>query len=48
MLWRGRIAEPQEMMPWIRSWGAQVEVLEPQGLRAALGEDMRKAAELYG
>ncbi len=33
LLWRARIAEPQEMLPWVRGWGADVEVLEPEGLR---------------
>ena len=27
------VADWQELMPWIRSWGAQVEVLEPPQLR---------------
>ncbi|GAB4577891.1 MAG: WYL domain-containing protein [Anaerolineales bacterium] len=41
------IAEPREMLPWIRSWGAQVEVIEPMWLRERVGEEMRKAAEMY-
>jgi CRISPR-associated endonuclease/helicase Cas3 len=34
VIWRARVAEPQEMMPWIRGWGADVEVLMPAELRA--------------
>jgi predicted DNA-binding transcriptional regulator YafY len=30
---RVEIAEPLEMMPWIRSWGSEAEVLEPEWLR---------------
>jgi len=48
VLWRGRIAEPQEMVPWIRGWGADVEVLAPAGLRDALAREARRLAEAYG
>ncbi|MDC7221817.1 MAG: WYL domain-containing transcriptional regulator [Spirochaetales bacterium] len=32
LIWTGLIAEPKEMVPWVRSWGDQVVVLEPEGL----------------
>ncbi len=48
LLWRARIAEPQEMLPWIRGWGADVEVLAPESLREAVAEEMREGAALYG
>jgi len=48
LLWRARIAEPQEMVPWIRGWGADVEVLEPKELREALVSESRRLADLYG
>ncbi len=41
------VAKPQEMKPWIRSWGPQVEVLAPGWLRADIAQDMRKAVERY-
>jgi predicted DNA-binding transcriptional regulator YafY len=41
------IADPREMRPWIRSWGAEVEVLEPQTLREDLMEETRRLARLY-
>lgn len=41
------ISEPLEMQPWIRSWGAQVEVLTPDWLRARIAEEARQAAEKY-
>lgn len=47
LLWRARVAEPQEMMPWIRGWGADVEVLEPEKLREALRGEARRMARLY-
>lgn len=36
-----------EMQPWIRSWGAQVEVLAPDWLRERIAAELRQAAELY-
>ncbi|MBI1878234.1 MAG: WYL domain-containing transcriptional regulator [Chloroflexi bacterium] len=48
LLWRARIAEPQEMLPWIRGWGADVEVLKPEGLRETMKGEARRLAETYG
>lgn len=48
LIWKAKIAEPQEMMPWIRGWGADVEVLEPQEVREAMMGEARGLAELYG
>jgi CRISPR-associated endonuclease/helicase Cas3 len=48
LLWRAKIAEPQEMLPWIRGWGADVEVVEPEGLRRELMGEARRLAETYG
>ncbi len=45
---RVRVSEPLEMQPWIRSWGAQVRVLEPDWLRDKIGADLRAAAAQYG
>jgi len=47
LLWRARIAEPQEMMPWIRGWGAEVEVLEPSDLRQKMVEESRRLCAVY-
>ena len=41
------VSEPLEMQPWIRSWGAQVEVLAPEALRLRIAEELRRAAEQY-
>jgi proteasome accessory factor B len=41
------VSEPVEMQPWIRSWGAQVEVLAPDGLRDRIAADLRQAADQY-
>lgn len=34
--WRVDVADTLDLLPWVRGWGADVEVLEPEGLRAEL------------
>lgn len=41
------VADAREMRPWIRSWGAEVEVIEPLELRADLIEETRQLARRY-
>jgi len=48
LLWRARIAEPLEMLPWIRGWGADVEVVGPKELRETLIGEAKALAERYG
>ncbi|HML23001.1 MAG TPA: transcriptional regulator [Aggregatilinea sp.] len=48
IIWQARISEPQEMLPWIRGWGADVEVLEPDDLRQRIAADADATARLYG
>lgn len=48
VIWQTRISEPQEMVPWIRGWGADVEVLEPLSLRRQLVRETQKLAQVYG
>jgi len=47
LIWTGRIAEPKEMYPWIRGWGPDVEVLEPEWLREQHREDFLRGVRLY-
>ena len=47
-VWEARIAEWQEMLPWIRGWGADVEVVEPVELRETMMGEARAIAEIYG
>lgn len=35
------------MIPWIRGWGADVEVLEPGELRETLMGEAKALAEIY-
>ena len=48
LLWTAEISEIQEMVPWIRGWGADVEVLEPTWLRKELGREVKEMARIYG
>ncbi|GAB4575786.1 MAG: hypothetical protein Kow0077_28990 [Anaerolineae bacterium] len=47
LIWRAQIAEPREMLPWIRGWGADCEVLEPSELRNELEREAKRLATLY-
>ena len=47
-LWEAPIAEWREMLPWIRQWGADCEVLGPEGLREMLMGEAKAMAEVYG
>lgn len=47
LIWEADIAEPREMMPWLRGWGSEVEVLEPEDIRQLVADDNRKASAIY-
>lgn len=47
LLWSASIAEPREMLPWVRGWGADVEVLEPQELRETILNEVKNLAMIY-
>ncbi|MCS6837190.1 MAG: transcriptional regulator [Anaerolineae bacterium] len=47
ILWSATIAEVQEMKPWIRSWGVDVEVLEPLSLREEIATEVARIAAMY-
>lgn len=42
------ISEPQEMIPWIRSWGSGVVVLEPEDLRQRMIWSLQRQLRAYG
>lgn len=46
--WSAEVAEWQEMVPFVRGWGAACEVIEPQAMRVELMREARKLAALYG
>ena len=47
LLWEVQVADTLDLLPWIRSWGADVEVLEPKELRNALTREAQALAALY-
>ncbi|HRJ58570.1 MAG TPA: CRISPR-associated helicase Cas3' [Anaerolineales bacterium] len=46
-IWSVEIAEWREMLPWVRGWGADVEVLEPEGLRKELMNETKRLTRVY-
>lgn len=47
LIWRTQITEWREMLPWVRSWGADVEVLEPKDLRREIERDLLRQMANY-
>ncbi len=47
LIWQAPIAEPLEMLPWIRGWGADVEVLAPEGLRKKMIFEFQQMGKVY-
>lgn len=47
VIWEGEIDEPQEMLPWIRGWGADCEILEPQELREQHIREIQRQLSTY-
>lgn len=45
--WEAWIEEPREMVPWIRGWGSDVEVLQPVWLRTELAREAEKLVKMY-
>lgn len=47
-VWECAVDEWQEMLPWVRGWGADCEVLAPAELRETLIGESKALAEGYG
>jgi predicted DNA-binding transcriptional regulator YafY len=43
-----RVGNTTEMKPFIRQWGPDCEVLEPQALRVEIAAEMAATVALYG
>ena len=43
-----QVADTTDLIPWIRGWGANCEVLEPTELREEMEGEARALAKLYG
>ena len=44
---RLRVKHTLEMKPWIRGWGPDCEVLEPEELRCEIAGEMKAAGAVY-
>lgn len=47
LLWQAQVADTTDMLPWIRGWGSDVEVMAPRELRAELMREARRLGQLY-
>lgn len=45
--WQADVADTTDMLPWIRGWGADVEVLEPVALRRKVMRHVKAQMRLY-
>ncbi len=45
---RVRVANPMEMVSWVRGWGPQVEVLAPAWMRRQMAGDAQEVVRMYG
>ncbi len=48
LLWTVQVADTLDMIPWIRAWGADCEVLKPKELRETMMGEAKAMAEKYG
>ncbi len=46
--WEAEVADTLDMLPWIRGWGADCEVLAPEGLREGMEQEAKKLVRVYG
>ncbi|MCX6032896.1 MAG: CRISPR-associated endonuclease Cas3'' [Chloroflexi bacterium] len=46
-IWTAEVAEWREMVPWVRGWGSEVEVLEPTELRDLLANEVTRMSKRY-
>ena len=45
--WMATVADLTDLVPWVRSWGADCEVLAPEGLRKSIISHVWKLAQTY-
>ncbi len=48
LVWTGEIDALQEIVPWIRGWGSDCEVLEPHELRERMKGEIHRLMRCYG
>lgn len=45
--WEVQVADTTDMLPWIRGWGGDVEVLEPKELREEVMQGVQRMTRMY-
>lgn len=45
--WKAKVPNILDMRPWVKGWGAKVEILKPDDLREELINEAREMARLY-
>lgn len=48
VIYKVKVSEPEEMVPWIRSWGSGVVVEEPESLRSRVMRSLMRQVRHYG
>lgn len=48
LIWEADIGDITEIRPWLRGWGSDCEVLEPDKLREEMQAEVRRMARNYG
>lgn len=46
--WQADLADITDVLPWVRGWGADVQAVAPDDLRAKLAAEAQALARLYG
>jgi len=47
LIWEAKVAETKEMLPWIRGWGSDCEVLSPVNLRIGIINEIASLQNIY-
>jgi len=45
--WQVDVADTLDLLPWVRGWGADVEVLEPKELKMSIVRDVKRLSRMY-
>lgn len=48
VIWEADVGDWLELLPWVRGWGSDCQVLAPETLRLELVAEARRMAQLYG
>lgn len=46
-IWQAEIAEWKEMLPWVRGWGSDVQVLQPEEMKDEVIDHIKRSSKRY-